>query len=1001
MSGRSSIHSGSVLARLLWLVIVLSAATCCCSSAAGNISTSNDVSVRCMEREKHALLQFKQGLVDDSNALASWESKEDCCEWSGVTCDNQTGHVIMLDLYYNRSNIGNLSYDPRLSGEIGPSLLELPYLYYLDLGSNDFNGTIPKFFGSLSRLKVLNLGSNSFSGTIPPQLELPYLYYLDLGFNYFNGTIPKFIGSLSRLKVLKLGYNSFSGTIPPQLGNLSNLHTLDLSWNSVTSENLEWVSQLSSLRYLNMSGLNFSRAVNWPQSISQLPSLIELQLDSCDLPDVDMASLSFINPVSIGLSNNRIKGPIPDAFTNMDSLLSLDLSHNQLEGGIPNSFRSLCRLENLYLLSNNFSDKLEQSIGNLSCAQDTLKSLYLGDNLWWGSFPDDLTRFVSLEEMDIANATMSGSLPKSFRQLSQLRTLSLSLNRLSGTFPDVTGLSLLSTIDLSDNQLNGSLHDSLGQLSSLTYLDLSRNSLNVVLTEAHFLNLSKLQSLDVSYNPACSFHVSSSWNPPFQLHDLKMASCKVGPAFPKWIHTQRELSTLDLSNAGISDSIPDNFWDLHCSLSLLNFSANQIHGKFPNLSSRNCSIYFIDYIDLSSNQLSGALPPFHPNGQVLLLSKNKFSGDLSSICSNQASSLEILELSHNRLSGELPNCWVQFQGLNVLNLANNSFSGKIPSSFGSLKSLYQLQLQRNNVSGELPSLENCTQLAFLDLGFNNLSGKIPAWIGSSLKKLWVLQLRSNHFSGSIPSSICSLPLIRVLDLSQNNISGVLPHCLNNLTAFSSVSREVDDLPPSSDFVLQLIWKGAEREYGENVRYLRSIDISSNKLTGVIPENITYMLGLRSLNLSRNNLTGVIPGKFGQLEVLEVLDLSRNHLSGSIPDSFRNLSSTDVLDLSVNNLSGRIPSSPQLMTFCESSFTGNVGLYGPQLTRKCPGDGPSEDPKVNGGTESGDTEKDGDGFITPGFYASIGIGFFTGFVGVCLTLPPETSWRYVQQCLRQR
>ncbi|PRQ37278.1 putative non-specific serine/threonine protein kinase [Rosa chinensis] len=953
MSGRSSIHSGSVLARLLWLVIVSSAASCCCSSAAVNISTSSDVIVRCMEREKHALLQFKQGLVDDSNALASWESKEDCCEWGGVACDNQTGHVIMLDLYYNL-----------LGGEIGPSLL-----------------------------------------------ELPYLYYLDLGYNSFNGTIPKSIGSLSRLKVLKLAFNFFSGSIPPQLGNLSNLHTLDLSSNSVTFENLKWVSQLSSLRYLNMSYLNFSRAVNWPQSISQLPSLMELRLILCQLPDVDMASLSFINSstslqvlhlpynflgssvfcwignvsrnlVSIDLHDNRMKGPIPNAFTNMDFLLSLDLSYNQLEGGIPKSFRSLCRLETLNLLSNNFSDRLEQSIGNLSCAQDTLKSLYLGDNLWWGSFPDDLTRFVSLQELDIDNATMSGSLPKSFRQLSQLRTLRLGHNRLSGSFPDVTGLSLLSTIDLSHNQLNGSLHDSLGQLSSLTEIDLSRNSLNVVLTEVHFLNLSQLLHVDVSYNPAFSFRVSLSWNPPFQLDELKMASCKVGPAFPKWTLTQRRLSRLDLSNAGISDSIPDNFWDLPCSLSLLNLSINQIHGRFPNLTSRNCRIYLID---LSSNRFCGALPPFHKNVSALLLSKNKFTGDLSSICSTQAPSLEILDLFYNLLSGELPNCWFQFKELLALNLANNSFSGKIPSSFGSLESLYQLQLQRNNFSGELPSLENCTRLVLVDLGFNNLSGKIQAWIGSSLKEMWVLQLRSNHFCGSIPSSICSLPLIRVLDLSQNNISGVLPRCLNNLTAFSLVSQEVDDLPVPSDFVLQHIWKGAEREYRQDVRYLRSFDISSNNLTGVIPENITYMLGLRSLNLSRNNLTGLIPGKFGQLEVLEVLDLSRNHLSGSIPDSFTNLHSLAVLNLSINNLSGRIPSSTQLLTFIESSFAGNVGLCGTQLNTKCPGDGPSEDPEVTGGAES-------DGFITTGFYVSIEIGFFTGFVGVCLTLLRKTSWR---------
>ena len=89
--------------------------------------------VGCIEREREALLHFKQGVVDDYyGVLSSWgngEEKRDCCKWTGVECNNQTGHVIMLDLY-----------DQSLGGKIGPSLGELQHLKHLNLSKNDFKG---------------------------------------------------------------------------------------------------------------------------------------------------------------------------------------------------------------------------------------------------------------------------------------------------------------------------------------------------------------------------------------------------------------------------------------------------------------------------------------------------------------------------------------------------------------------------------------------------------------------------------------------------------------------------------------------------------------------------------------------------------------------------------------------------------------------------------------------------------------------------------------------
>ncbi|PRQ18575.1 putative non-specific serine/threonine protein kinase [Rosa chinensis] len=882
ISGRC-IHS--VLVGLLCLVI---ASAICCSSVGSS-------SILCMENERHALLQFKQSIVDESNVLASWGSKKDCCTWRGIACNNQTGHVMTLNLSYNSSD-DYISAEAPLRGEIDPSLLELRNLNYLDLSFNDFGGMIPKFFGSLSQLKEL-----------------------------------------------KLAYANFDGSVPPKIGNLSNLHTLDLSGNYfIPLENLEWLSHLSSLRSLNMSEVDLSKIVNWPQSLSKLTSLMELQLSDCSLPDFNIRSNSVVknsstslqvldlfynnlnssifywianvssNFIHIGLQGNQLQGPIPDVFKSMLSLASLDLSINQLEGGIPKSFQNLCSLESLTLRSNQLSENIENSIKNLSCAENTLETL------------DLITCFGGRCQIW---------------------------------------------------HLNGSLPESVGQLSSLEVLSLAQNSLSGVITEAHFLKLSRLQSLAISNNHF-SINLSSDWNPPFQLYLLDMSSCKVGPAFPKWILTQTNLAFLYLSNAGIFGSLPDKCWDLFSGIFRLDLSMNQIHGKLPNLSTTS-----LVFVNLSSNLLSGTLPSFSPMLNGLYLSNNMISGPLSSLCATQIPHLEYVDISENLLSGELPNCWMQFKLLRVLNLGMNKLTGKIPSMLGNLKVISILNLHGNKFSGELPSFENCTELAVVDLGDNNFSGKIPTWIGQSLINLVILRLRANEFNGIIPLTLCRLAIIHFLDLSHNNISGGLPHCLNNISVLADDSVGVNGLS------VELVWKGIEIEFGENLEGMRGIDISSNYLVGEIPESITRLTNLISLNLSRNNLTGKLPENFGNMQKLESLDLSRNQISGHIPTSFSSLHFLGVLDLSNNQLSGRIPVSTQLQTFNATKYMGNPGLCGPPLSPNCPGDEATED------DHNKEREHDNDGLISLGFFISTVLGFITGFWIVCGSLLLKSSWRY--------
>jgi len=950
-------------------------------------------------------------------------------------------------------NLSNLQFldlnNNQLEGSIPSQLGNLSTLQFLDLSNNFLEGSIPSQLGHLSNLQFMDLFGNHLKGKIPSKLgKLRNLQELYIG-EYGDGDLTIDNEDHSGGKWLS------------NLTSLTHLHMESISNLDKFNSWLQMVGKLPKLRELSLS--NCSLSDHFIHSLSHSKFNFSTSLSILDLSDNNFASslvfqwvsnISF-NLVELDLSGNQMVDPPSNGYgIVMKSLEVLDLIDNRLKGEVFKSFMNICTLRSLKLLANNFTEDLQTILHNLSsgCVRNSLQVLDLGLNGIIGTLPD-LSAFTSLKTLDlsynklsgnipegsslpfqleqfyIASNSLEGGIPKSFwmnacklksldlynnsfsgelqvivHHLSRcarysLQELYLGYNEINGTLPDLSIFSFLEIFDISKNRLNRKIFEDIRFPTTLRTLEISSNSLSGVISDFHFSGMSMLRNLYLSDN-SLALRFTKNWVPPFQLYDIGLRSCKLGLTFPKWIQTQKNLHDLDISNAGISDNVPEWFWAKLSSqeCSSINISNNNLKGSIPNLQLKNhCS-----YLYFSSNGFKGPIPPFLQGSKVIDLSKNKFSNCLPFFCGNGINGmLRKCDLSNNQLSGRIPDCWSNFKALVYVDLSHNNFSGKIPTSIGSLVELQALLLRNNNLTEEIPSsLMNCTKLLMLDMRENRLEGHIPYWIGSELKELHVLSLQRNNFFGSLPFELCYLQNIQLFDLSLNNLSGKIPKCIKNFTSMTQkVSPDgltvpyYDVMQGSSGFEEAyelsafLTWKGVEQLFNNNgLLLLKSIDLSSNHFSEEIPSETAELVQLVSLNLSRNNFTGKIPSNIGKLTSLDFLDLSQNNLLGSIPSSLSQIDRLGVLDLSHNQLSGEIPKSTQLQSFNPSSYEDNLDLCGPPLVKLCVEVKSPHEQKV-------EFQDDEDLLLNRGFYISLIFGFIIGFWGIFGSILIKRSWRH--------
>ncbi|QHO09117.1 Receptor-like protein [Arachis hypogaea] len=603
-------------------------------------------------------------------------------------------------------------------------------LEQLRLSFVTISSSLPHMLTNLTSLKKLSFCQCELYGEFPIGIfSLANLITLNFAQNQnLQGTLPASIGNLTNLAHLILQDNSFDGEIPRSLFGLENLVTLNLASNFFKGRLA--LDMFLNLKMLSCLDLSFNKLCLFSQNrdvnVTTLPPIQWLGLSSCNLiGEVPTWMMNLTSPYYLDLSENNLEGEIPYFLFTLESLTVLNLACNMLEGQIEldllSKLKKLTTLglgggNKLYFLEGKntsnvtFPSQIQWldlsscnlvQIPNFIRNSQELTVLFVSDNSI-KTIPSWIWNKTSLHILDISNNLLIGEISPSICNLESLMYLDLSSNNLVGMIPSCLGSfsRFLQVLNFAENKLTGIIPQTYVKGNALRFIDFSYNKLHGKLPRA-LVNCRKLVFLAVSHN-----HFNDSF--PFWLGSLPMLKvvslrdnqfhgaiiCPLKYTFPK-------LRIIDLSQNGFSTKLTSEI--IMCFKSMIISNKRQLDFK-DVIYSENMSIDLDWYLFSMSNK--GVVMDYL-GGQYL-------------------HHMVAIDLSCNKISGEIPDTMGSLNGLVVLNLSNNMFTGSIPSSFGKLSNLEVLDLSLNNLSGNIPQqLTELTFLGFFNVSFNNLSGPIP------------------------------------------------------------------------------------------------------------------------------------------------------------------------------------------------------------------------------------------------------------------------------------
>lgn len=249
------------------------------------------------------------------------------------------------------------------------------------------------------------------------------------------------------------------------------------------------------------------------------------------------------------------------------------------------------KITKLLLNNNNLSGSLPASIGNFS----NVIEIDLRTNAISGAIPSEIGNLTKLETLYLFNTDVGGNIPTTFAQLSNLKALFINLNELTGIIPsELSSLSELVSLNLSDNNLVGNIPIELTDLSKLEVLALHGNDLEGSIPP-EIGNMTTLEYLSLYFNELTG-------EIPSELGDLT------------------NLISLDLKGNNLTGEIPSELSNLS-NLEVLNLAINQLSGRLP----KELGSLTLNTFNLSQNELEGCFPESYESFCGLSLANSVFA----------------------------------------------------------------------------------------------------------------------------------------------------------------------------------------------------------------------------------------------------------------------------------------------------------------------------------------------------------------------------------------
>lgn len=360
----------------------------------------------------------------------------------------------------------------------------------------------------------------------------------------------------------------------------------------------------------------------------------------------------------------------------------------------------------------------------------------------------------------------------------------------------------------------------------------------------HLESLSKLRTLQLKSNQisGAASSIGEVVTGMSSLERLLIANNKVTGELPCTLLGQ-PIHSIDLSSNELRGRIPECFSNA-ASLEELNLASNRMEGSLPALPEN------LSALIASDNSLSGSFPDVFRSAKSLssiALARNRFHGVIAP--GAFPNTVQEVRLANNALSGKLPDDLFQLPHLRIFSGAFNQFFGDLPSSTFVGSKLVLLDL-RGNQLGSLPALYSSTDLEYLDVAMNCMTGSVPTAF-KGLKKLHTLNMQENAFSGRIDILVSETDLLelRELNISSNAFSGSVPEGVRKIVKHSNTTRLVLDV--SNNYLngsLPALFSGEQLVRSAADGFL-VVNLRNNVFSCPLPSNVDWIQDLHCVKNS--------------------------------------------------------------------------------------------------------------------------------------------------------